>query len=238
MNAVNGHERKARLHSFLSGFRDLDHKKTDPGELALVYPKSGSLLLYGHLLMKLRNEWGRMQAVRKSRGVTLIELLVTVSVMAILLATGVPNFQSFMNTNRAVALTNELVGALNLARSEAIKRGVQVTVCKTANPDAASPACTTAGGWQTGWLIFTDGGTAGTVDGSDSRLRVKQPSGGSGSITGNGNISNFVNYLPGGDSQGNGGGLTNGTLTVCVGGVERDVVISTTGRIRVAKGTC
>lgn len=189
-------------------------------------------------MIKVRSDYGQRQAARRFRGFTLIELLITIAVAGIVLSLAVPSFQSFANNSRAVTLTNELVGALNFARSEAIKRGFDVTVCKTANPDDANPTCTTSGGWQTGWLIFTDGGTKGTVDGNDTRLRVKQPTGGSGTITGNNNVSNFLTYRPGGDSQGNGGNLTNGTVTVCVGGVKRGIVISPTGRIRIAKGSC
>jgi len=177
-----------------------------------------------------------VQAARQSRGGTLIELLVTVSVLAILSSIAVPSLQSFMNTSRAVALTNELVAALNFARSEAIKRGVAVTVCKTANPDNASPTCTTAGGWQTGWLTFTDPTNRGTVDNGETRLRVKQPTGGAGTIDGGTEFSNYITYLPGGDYEGNGG--TNGTLTVCVGGVKRDIAVKNTGHVHIGKGTC
>lgn len=171
------------------------------------------------------------------RGVTLIELLITISIMAVLAAVAAPSLQGFINSSRAVSLTNELVASLNFARSEAVKRGVQVTLCKTADPDAAAPTCTIAGNWETGWLAFTDSGILGTVDGTDTRLRVKQPTGGSGTITGGSNFANFVAYLPSGVSQGN-GGLATGTLTVCVGGIRRGVIISSTGRIRTDKGTC
>ncbi len=191
-----------------------------------------------------------MQIGHRAQGITLIELTVTVAVLGILAAFAIPSFRSLMNTNRVATLTNELVAALNFARSEAIKRGIPVTVCKTANPDTTNPTCTTSGGWQTGWLVFTDKmGALGSVDEPDSlhpgdsqyndvRLRIKQPTGGNGTISGNGNVSNFVSYLPGGDGRGNGGGLINGTLTVCVGGYKRDIVINSTGRIRIAKGTC
>jgi type IV fimbrial biogenesis protein FimT len=170
----------------------------------------------------------------------MIELLVTLAVAAILATIAVPNFQNFMTTNRVVSLTNELVAALNYARSEAIKRGVPVTVCKTADPNVTNPVCSTSGGWQTGWVIFTDGGTRGTIDGSDSRLRIKQPPGGNATIappSGDTNFADFLSYLPSGESLG-GGNSSDGKLSVCLSGTKRDIVISAPGRIRIEKGTC
>lgn len=173
-------------------------------------------------------------------GVTLIELLVTLSVIAILLAVAAPSFQAFSKENRAVSISNELVSALTLARSEAIKRNTSVTVCKTADPNAASPTCSTAATWQTGWLVFTDGGTTGSVDGTDTRLRVYQPTGGTVSISGGTNFANYLTYLSNGVSKGN-GGLANGTLDINVDGIHRYLVINSTGRIHVcnpAQETC
>ncbi|HYE34441.1 MAG TPA: GspH/FimT family pseudopilin [Methylocaldum sp.] len=161
----------------------------------------------------------------------------TVSVAAILLSLAAPGFQNFINSTRIAGATNELVAALNLARSEAVKRGVIVTVCKSANPNDASPTCTTSGGWQAGWLTFTDSGTRGTVDGSDARLRVKQPSNSAATITGDSNFSNFVSYLPGGESLGE-SGSSSGMLTVCVGGIKSDITVNSTGHIHIDKGTC
>ncbi len=171
------------------------------------------------------------------RGVTMIELLVTLSISAILLALAVPSFQGFMNSNRVLTMSNDLVSALNLARSEAIKRGTRITICKCADPNATTPVCSTAAAWQNGWLVFTDGGTAGTVDGSDTRLRVGQAAGGSGSIGGDSNFSNYVSYLPSGASLGN-GGSGSGTLSICVAGLLRSIAVSATGRILVGQGSC
>jgi type IV fimbrial biogenesis protein FimT len=84
-------------------------------------------------------------------------MMVTVTVLAILLSIGIPSFSDVIRNNRTAAATNNLVTSLNLARSEALKRGVPVTVCP-AN-DAATPTdCDgNATGWDKGWLVFSDG---------------------------------------------------------------------------------
>jgi len=110
------------------------------------------------------------QISRWQRGFTLIELLVTIAIAAIVLTIAVPNFIVFVQNNRLTSQANDLVTALNYARSEAIKRGVRVTVCSRAT-DAACAGSTT---WDTGWLVFVDTNGNGAVDG-EAVLQVRQP---------------------------------------------------------------
>ena len=74
------------------------------------------------------------------RGFTLVELLIVLAVGSILLAIAIPGYAFLVNASRLATVTNDLVTVLHLARSEAIKRGVRVTVCKTGNAGAATPA--------------------------------------------------------------------------------------------------
>src|SRR5512135_3440893 len=107
------------------------------------------------------------------RGFTLVELLVVLAVGSILLAIAIPGYAFLVNASRLAAVTNDLVAALQLARSEAVKQGTRVTVCKTSNPIAAQASCDSTANWHEGWLVFSDGGARGVIDSGDILLRVQ-----------------------------------------------------------------
>lgn len=90
------------------------------------------------------------------KGFTLIELMITLLVAAVILGVGVPNFQEFIANNRMAAATNDVISALHMARSEAIKRRTNVTLCPSANWDADNPACNNGGVIGGGYIIFVD----------------------------------------------------------------------------------
>ena len=201
------------------------------------------------VLFRPFNQSERMKpdSIRNHLGFTLIELMVTLSVLAILLAIAIPNFQSFVLNSRLTATTNDLVSALAVARSEAVKRATRVTVCKSADSGAASPTCSAGANWQDGWIVFVDSATAGTVDGTDSDniLRVFQPTVNNGmAIDGGTNFANWLSYLPSGVSVGD-GDLANGTFTVdfatCPSPattMARTIVLNATGRVITTRVDC
>lgn len=97
-------------------------------------------------------------------GFTLIELMFTIAVAAVLLAVGVPNFRDFVRNSRMAGAANDIITDFNLARSEAIKRGVPVTLCKsqdgaTCDPDAVDPF--------NRWIVFVDDADPAVVDGAN-----------------------------------------------------------------------
>ncbi|MEJ2694479.1 MAG: GspH/FimT family pseudopilin, partial [Candidatus Thiodiazotropha sp.] len=90
--------------------------------------------------------------MKNHSGFTLIEMMVTLAVGIILLAIGVPSFINMVSSNQAASYSNDVVGALRLARSEAVKRSSTVTIC-AGNNDLSG--CS-AGTWNNGWVVFDD----------------------------------------------------------------------------------
>lgn len=96
---------------------------------------------------------------KNQKAFTLIELMVTLSILAIVMALAIPSFKSSVANNRSAGAGGELVTALNIARGEAIKRGSYVTICASDN----GTSCLSAGNWAKGWLIFADDATSATA---------------------------------------------------------------------------
>jgi prepilin-type N-terminal cleavage/methylation domain-containing protein len=93
----------------------------------------------------------------RMRGVTLIELMVTIAVSAILLTIGVPSFNDMLQRNRASAEVNSWLSHLAFARSEAIKRGKVVALCATDESVAVdSPGKECGSDWSKGVMTFVD----------------------------------------------------------------------------------
>jgi len=156
----------------------------------------------------------------KARGFTLIELLISIAVFMVLMGLGVPSFLSAMKNSQLNADYSQLVGALYLARSEAVKRSSNVTVCAR----KTDTSCGTD--WNKGWLVFTDNsnagaGTIGDVDAGDEVLKVMEELDGrevvanatltsDPSSSSNALPKSFVRYNPRG-----GNNWSGGTFVVC-----------------------
>jgi len=163
--------------------------------------------------------------MKRQTGFTLIELIVTLVVAAILITLAVPNFRDFLLNNRLTTTANEFTAAANLARSEAIKRGRNATVCVSNNSMDAAPTCTGGTDWGLGWLVWVDADGSGGMS-NDERLRVGDALTGTG-LTFTGDVSSFQ-Y----DSR---GAVANtGDIEVCddrADEVGRQLSVKATGRI-------
>ncbi len=101
-----------------------------------------------------------------SRGFTLMELMVAVSVLGILTAVAVPSFTNMINTNRLASQSNELLSAFQFARMEAIRTNSTVTFCGASAADASEDDdC--ADGQQPFWVVLGS-----TEDGKQEQLRI------------------------------------------------------------------
>lgn len=160
-------------------------------------------------------------APSRQLGFTLVELLVAVSIAAILLAVGIPSFRSAIASNRLTSTTNDLVGSLAQARSEAIRRGVRVTVCMSAN----GTACATTGSWDQGWISFVDttrSGTTAALDTGEAILAVTQREaasilikGSTDASMGGPDISQYVSFSSDGTARKMAGTAGGGILRIC-----------------------
>lgn len=171
---------------------------------------------------------------RKS-GFTLIELMVTVALAAIILTIGIPSFRTAILNNSRTTQVNEFVGVLNLARSEAIKRGIRVTICRRLNDTTCATDTTSI--WENGWIVFVDQNQDGIIDAGEEILKVYGAIPNNFTLRTGGTFTQSIAYLPSGVSKGNtGSGM--GTFRLCDSrGADqgRFIAISITGRAKVTE---
>ncbi|MDJ0806801.1 MAG: GspH/FimT family pseudopilin [Gammaproteobacteria bacterium] len=166
--------------------------------------------------------------MKKQSGFTLVELMVTLLVAAILLVAGVPSFVEMLRSNRVASEANNMVTALNMARSEALKLGQQVTVART------------GANWEDGWRVFSDMDGDGSYEIGDGDTEIQIFYALSDNYTLRAvNFTDWIAYLPSGLSTGS-SGLANGTFRLCADDQDtetgRDLVINAVGRVRIDEG--
>ncbi|MDG2175706.1 MAG: GspH/FimT family pseudopilin [Gammaproteobacteria bacterium] len=113
--------------------------------------------------------------IGKNKGFTMLELLITLAILAILSTVAIPSLVDTLGRMSVNSGARNLVGTLNLARSEAVRRSQDVSICPTANGlDCA------ANNWTGGWIVFVDNnndadGDTGSIDAGDTVIRVIEP---------------------------------------------------------------
>lgn len=167
---------------------------------------------------------------RRINGFTLLELMVTVAVVAILATLAFPSFQGTLRSNRVAAFNNEIIGVINLARSEAIRSGNAGVVCASASGTACD------GSWGDGLLAFADPDGDGDLAGDEAALRF---------VAGNPQLiiegpDEVISF----DRRGRRAAATDQALTLrpseCQSGAEqqRTLTINASGQVRSIREIC
>ncbi len=172
--------------------------------------------------------------MRSTRGFTLIELMVTIAIMAIMVAIGFPSFQAMIASSRLTSTTNAMVSTLQMARMEALKQHQTVII---------KPKDDVTDGWANGWSVFVDLNgntkqdaldepTIATFDALNSTTTMATVDD-DPSVTTTSGYSNRVSYSPSGRVK------SAGHFTFCSAAAQdfRSVVIAATGRVRVETPT-
>jgi type IV fimbrial biogenesis protein FimT len=174
------------------------------------------------------------------RGFTLVELVVTIALLAILTMLAIPSFSEVLRQWRRDSATRELSTSLQIARSEAVKTSRQTVIC----PSVDQTACTASNEWNTGWIVFVDDG-AGTqtnannqvLDTNERPLKVVSAQAGVATLTSTVGVQ-WLRFLPNGLMR-TGDAANNITFIVTPSGATAatkvdTITVTPVGRVSVA----
>lgn len=179
--------------------------------------------------------------MKKSSGFTLIELMVVIAIASILMKLAAPSFKQLIQSNTISSNVNNFLADMRYARSESVRRGGGVIMCRSDAPEAASPVCGSGSGpggngWVSGWIVFhdVDGDKTRIASSTDPVLRVQAAIPAIDSIV---EISSPTKFLFTATGRLNLSGITSlqfGSNTNYANTVQRIVCVSVGGRARVA----
>ncbi|MBK1692569.1 GspH/FimT family pseudopilin [Ectothiorhodospira mobilis] len=169
----------------------------------------------------------------QTKGYTLMELLVTLTLMVVLTTLVIPGWATLLGEQRLAAATNTLIQALTAARFAAVKRGEGVVLC----PSTDGRVCAKVP-YHRGWILRPAPETVPALETQAPVLRAwAGPRGAVAIHTGKG-LARYVAYQPDGQTRQLNGALQMGTFRLCQGDQGRKVIISQTGRVRVERAPC
>jgi type IV fimbrial biogenesis protein FimT len=148
------------------------------------------------------------------RGVTVVELMVALSILAVLLTVGIPSYANLLHKNRISQTSGLLHVSLHMARGEAIKRRRPVQVC----PSADGASCRNDGDWSEGWVVFADTNGNNTPDAGEVVRLVDMLSEGI-TVRASETVEDYLRFEPTGMVMGSGG--ASGNFKICH--LEHDV---------------
>ena len=120
----------------------------------------------------------RPLCMRSAAGLTLVEVIVTVAILAVLWGLAAPSFKPLLDRWRVQQAVGAMTGTLRLARSEAIQRGGEVVVQKIARHTDGCTLAATPADWGCGWMLFVDSDASGSFTAGEEVLQsVRIPPG-------------------------------------------------------------
>ncbi len=167
---------------------------------------------------------------KASDGFTVVEVMVVLSITAIIVAFATPSFMNIVANNRVVAASNELVITLNLAKSEAVRSGHKTILCKS----PIANQCDDTAAWNEGLLLFQDSDNNGNINNDEKIIKVIPTSDDSLNFAYTGSSPNFIRFNANGRTNTNGHFCFNNSYKQAN---SRAVVITQSGRIRSEKRT-
>ena len=164
-------------------------------------------------------------------GFSLIELLIAVAIFGLLVLAAGPAYRNFIAAQELADHAHFLAGTLNLARSEAIKTGYRVNLCKSSDRQQCADD---GSGWELGWILYVDENQDGEISAGETVIRTEGPPGNDITVRGNRPVSDYVSYTSLGHARMLSGALQMGTFVVCKPGQDAlQVVLANSGRARV-----
>ena len=166
-----------------------------------------------------------------SHGFSLIELLIAVAIVGLLVLAAGPSYRNWIAAQQLANHAHFLAGTLNQARSEAIKSGYRVNLCKTRDGEQCADD---GSGWELGWILYIDENQDGEISAGETVIRTGGPSGNGITVRGNRPVADYVSYTSLGHARMLSGALQMGTFVVCKPGQDAlQVVLANSGRARV-----
>ena len=158
--------------------------------------------------------------------------MLVVTLAGVLLVFGLPAWSDWIGAARLATQAQALANDLAIARSEAIKRGRRVILCRSGD----GQSCAETGGWESGWMTYVDVDGSGRPAGASAVLQ-RTPTAETGiTVRGNRPVEAYVAFIGSGHARLLSGGLQMGTFTLCRRGLDAQrVVLANSGRTRVEK---